>query len=183
MTSKPSTDGLTFTRDCYGKPVRVFMWEGVPWFEAEAFCAAMDLSAAALEAFDRTATDTDIALYSFDDEPVFALSPIGAWKLVEANDPYRSAKFAAWAKREANHLAPDAPPTDPRMFLTLQADGMLPEMPGKYSGRRAEWYALKESPEHLEAKQRARSVLRRMSLQMANPQHNFPAPAAATPSL
>ena len=182
MTSKPSTDGLTFTRACYGQPVRIFMWEGVPWFEAEAFCTAMGFPSAALDVFNEDATDNDIALYPFDDEPVFALSPIGAWKLVEANDPYRSAKFAAWAKREAAQLAPDAPLNDPRMFLTLQADGMLPEMPGKYSGRRSEWYALKESPEHQEAKQRARSVLRHMSLRMANPQH-FSAPAAPTPTI
>lgn len=181
MTSKPSTDGLTFTLDCYGQPVRVFMWEGVPWFEAEAFCATMGLSVAALDSFDRTATDNDIALYPFDYEPVFALSPIGTWKLVEATDPYRCAKFAAWAKREAAQLAPDAPLTDPRMFLTLQADGMLPDMPGKYSGRRSEWYALKDSPEHQDAKQQARSVLNNLALRMANPQH-FSAPSAPAPT-
>jgi hypothetical protein len=36
------------------------------------------------------------------------------------------------------------------MFITLEPDGSLPSRPMKYSGRRAEWDALRDSDERLE---------------------------------
>ena len=141
MTSKPSTDGLTFTLDCDGQPVRVFMWEGVPWFEADAIRKAMRVPSDAVRQFDRNAFDTDIALYPFDDEPVHVLSSIGVWKMGNEQDPYATAKVAAWAKREAGKLVSDTAPDDPRMCITLTPDGLLPPTPTKYSCGFRRWRA------------------------------------------
>lgn len=169
MTSKPSTDGLTFTLDCDGQPVRVFMWEGVPWFEADAICTAMRVHSDAVRQFDRNALDTDIALYSFDDEPVPVLSPIGVWKMGNDQDPYATAKVAAWAKREAGKLVSGAAPDDPRVCVTLTPDGLLPPTPTKYSGRLAEWKTLRHSDLGIAAYVRGRSIVRQAALRMPNP--------------
>nr|WP_087573329.1 hypothetical protein [Sphingomonas sp. CDS-1] len=171
MTSKPSTDGLTFTHDCYGQPVRIFMWENCPWFEASAICAAMGIDPAFAERFNHKALDTDIAQYPFDAEPVYVLSPIGVWKLVEEVDSYRQAKVARWAKSEAEELVSEPIPDDPRLFVTLTPEGLLPPYPGKFTGRRAAWKALRHSDAGMAAWARERSVIRQAGLRLANPQH------------
>lgn len=151
MTTEPSTDGLTFTHDCYGTPVRIFMWEGCPWFEASALCVAMGLDPAVIATFNAKADDTDIALYPFDDEPVPALSPIGHWKFVERHGGPRDAKYAAWSRREATKLIPEPHAEDARQRLTLNPDGSRPEYPNRYSGRLGEWKELLFHPNYRSA--------------------------------
>ena len=146
MTDKPSIDGLTFTRDCYGQPVRIFMWEDCPWFEASALCAAIGIDPANIDLFDRTALDTDIALFPFDAEPVPVFSPIGHFKFVQSHGTERDAKFAAWSRREAAELVPNPAADDPRFRLTLGQDGSRPAYPSRYTGRLGEWKALKYLP-------------------------------------
>lgn len=73
------------------------------------------------------------------------LSPVGVWRLTALLDPYGGQALAAWAKRETTRLIPEPRTGDPAVFLTLDEDGDLPPAPTKYSGRRAEWLALKEA--------------------------------------
>lgn len=146
MTPKPSIDGLTFTLDCFGKPVRVYMAEGCPWFEASALCAAMGIDPAEIDRFNRDALDTDIAEFAFDAEPVFVLSPIGHFKFVDDNLPEQYAKFASWSRREAGKLVPTPAADDARFWLTLRPDGSRPLRPSRYTGRVPEWTELKFLP-------------------------------------
>jgi hypothetical protein len=142
MISKPSVDGLTFTLDCFSKPVRVYMSEGCPWFEASALCAAMGIDPAEIDRFNRDALDTDIAEFAFDAEPVFVLSPIGHFKFVEDHLPEQYAKYAAWSRREAAKLVPDPAADDAHLCLTLRSDGSRPQRPSRFTGRVPEWKEL-----------------------------------------
>lgn len=168
MTATLPTDSPPLTREYHGQPVRIFMCENAPWFEATAICAAMGIAPATVESFNRKALDTDIALHAFDDAPVYVLSPIGAWKLGEDVDAYRCAKVSAWAKRQAAELVPEATPNDPRMFVTLTPDGRLPLRPAKYSGRLAEWDNLRCSPAGIAARVKERSIIPELRLRRAS---------------
>jgi len=146
MTSKPSTDGLTFTLDCYGTPVRVLMRDGCPWFEASALCAVMAVDYRALVRFAVTAMDTDLRLVPFDTEPVLAFSPIGHYEFVSGLHAPELAKYAAWTRRKTTDLVRDPDPDDMRLCLTLNPDGTRPDEPNRYTGRHYEWKELKLRP-------------------------------------
>ena len=79
------------------------------------------------------------------DGAIVLLSPVGVWYWTDATDAPCGQNIAAWAKREAARLVPEAAKDDPRTFLTFDADGELPPYPMKYSGRKGEWIALRES--------------------------------------
>jgi len=146
MTPKPSIDGLAFTLDCFGSPVRVYMFEGSPWFEASALCTAMGIDPAELDRFNQDASDTDIAEFAFDAEPVFVLSPIGHFNFVETCLPETCARFAAWSRREAAKLVPNPAADDARFHLTLRPDGSRPDRPSRFTGRVPEWKELRFLP-------------------------------------
>lgn len=148
MTSKPSIDGLTFTRDCYGHPIRIFMWDGCPWFEAAPLRAAMAIDPAALDRFKQDAPPTDIAACPSETETADAFSAIGHLKFVEAYASEMHAKFASWSRRTAFELVPRPAPDDARFHLTLNANGSRPPRPSRFTGRLDEWKDLKLLPEY-----------------------------------
>lgn len=136
-------------------PVRIVMIDGVPYFSLEDICEAAGWS---LSVCDRLHSK----LYSFPDHtkrPCYeetedglrdttVLSPVGVWRFTVSVDSYRGAGVAAWAKRESFRLCPNPRPKDPAMFLTLGKGGELPIKPTKYSGRRSEWFDLRDSEEY-----------------------------------
>jgi hypothetical protein len=148
MTTEPSTDGLTFTDDCLGAPIRITIQGGCPWFEATDLCAAMDVNPALIDHFAEKALATDLGMHPFDAEPVPALSPIGHYKFVGIYGADAVANRAAWTRRKANELFPVADDEDPRFRLTLNADGSRPEYPNRYTGRLNEWKDLKCHPNY-----------------------------------
>ncbi|HUD91614.1 hypothetical protein [Sphingobium sp.] len=146
-------------REYKGHPVRVLILDGVPCFPPEDIGEALGyypqavaevVSRLPAHALMPCLEDTESGLTDVE-----LLTPIGVWLLTNILDPRRDAGVAAWSRRVATELAPTADPKDPRVFLTVSASGTLPPRPDKYSGRRAEWYVLRDSPEYEEA-QRAK---------------------------
>lgn len=171
MTPESSIDGVSFTLDCYGTPVRVFMFEGCPWFEGKAICGALGLTAHALDSFEKKALDNDIALHVFDTEPTYVLSPIGIWKMSHPVRRPLGPKIASWSKREAAKLVPTPTEDDARQRLTLNEDGSRPDYPDYYSGRLAEWKALQFHPNYKTANAIVTSrLIADMRAKMANGQ-------------
>jgi len=92
---------------------------------------------------------------SKDDSPERAvLSPVGVYWLGAMTDEYRGQGIAAFARREGLRLNPDAPRSDPLMYLTLNEDGTLPPRPLKFHGRKDEFFDLKHLSISILAKRR-----------------------------
>jgi len=137
-----------------GRPVRSVALDGVPWFALEDICAAVDADLREMQAVHRTgfpegAKTVAAELPSDGDtrappDRTLLLSPIGVFYWTNLTAPWERAGIAAWAKREALKAFPDAPPDNPHVFLTITPEG-LPDCPGKYSGRRAEYEDLRWS--------------------------------------
>lgn len=131
------------------QPVRACMSEGSLWFSARDVCHVMKLDyEVAMPHFDATAPDTDIAAFEFDKSPELVLSPIGVYNLCCKNESVLTVKVAAWARRQAKQLLPDADPADPRLFLTLDAEGGRPPYPNRFTGRLEEWKELLYHPKY-----------------------------------
>lgn len=131
------------------QPVRACMSEGSLWFSARDICHVMKLNyEVVMPHFDATAPDTDIAAFEFDKSPELVLSPIGVYNLCCKNESVLTVKVAAWAKRQAKHLLADADPADPRLFLSLDAEGGRPSYPNRFTGRLEEWKELLYHPRY-----------------------------------
>lgn len=159
MPDFPAQDGPPDYLLFEGNPIHILMHQGVPWFASDDLCAAMNRNAYALEYVNgpRFPDFARVTVPEYDDEgqeigKVPFLSPVGVWYFAHDTDPTQFQKLSAWAKRESLALCPDADPKDPAMFLTLLPSGELPPCPKRYSGRGAEWWALKDSNEYLDAR-------------------------------
>lgn len=142
-------------------PIRALKADGTLWFAARDIVAALGGTYAEL---DVAATSQDIPdccrsaglevpcadVPGEPDSAVPLLSPVGVWLWTHATNAPRGQGLAAWAKREAARLVPEAAKDDPRTYLTLGADGELPPYPMKYSGRKSEWIALKDSKAYMQ---------------------------------
>jgi hypothetical protein len=135
------------------QPIRIVMREGIPLFALPDICEAFGLGvarASTVRLLPEHAKDTYSAATDDGLEDIVMLTPFGVWLYGHLDDPGRSQAGAAWVRRESLRLCPDADPGNPAMFITLEPDGSLPPRPMKYSGRRAEWDALRDSNERLE---------------------------------
>ncbi|MCW2349804.1 hypothetical protein [Sphingobium sp. B12D2B] len=146
-------------------PIRVIMFDGVPWFVVPDLCAAMGVYpkfAAKVNnpAFPPSAKRTCSEVTEEGLQDIVLVSPVGAWWLTALVDPARGQGLAAWTRREAQRLCPEPRPGDPAMFLTVGADGSLPPRPFRYSGRKAEWEDLRHSQEYFNS-QMARATERK----------------------
>lgn len=150
--------GDSLILDFKGHPIRVLLVRKVPWFELSDVCDALRPH----EDVDRLVYDPDFPAFAKipaqeDRDPnvhgepqdVTLLSPVGVWYLTTLMDaPGKGQAIAAWAKRQAAQLCPDPAPGDPAVFLTiLDVEGRkeLPPYPWKFTGRRSEFLALKDS--------------------------------------
>ncbi|QZP08169.1 hypothetical protein [Caenibius sp. WL] len=138
-------------------PVRVVKADGTLWFDVRDLAAALGYTYATV---DLAANDPDIPeccrsigaeVAEGDDvsgelgRKVVLLSPLGVWYWTCVIASYAGQALAAWAKREAARLVPEASPDDPRAFLQFEPDGSMPRFcPRWYSGRRNEWIALQD---------------------------------------
>lgn len=134
--------------------IRVLPVRGVPWFALPDLCDALECHASGSAVVNRKdfpawakmvcgeEPDRDIRGKPQD---VTILSPVGVWWWTHLTDALRGQRLAAWAKATALEHCPEARKDDPAIFLQLQPDGSLPPYPCRYSSRRAEWIALKES--------------------------------------
>jgi hypothetical protein len=132
--------------------------DGTPWFALPDLCAALG--------FDKSAADVVhgsefpnwarcLVMEDPNDEgrgqpkDIVVLSPVGVWWWTVLTDAPRGQAIAAWAKREALQFNPAAAPNNRHVYLTLRDGDKLPPYPMKYSGRKGEWIALKESDAYL----------------------------------
>lgn len=129
--------------------------DGVPYFALPDLCAAMGREGCSSRVL---ATIPDHAKFfgcaeetDHGSEPVTMLTPVGVWWLTHNLDAYRGQGLAAATRRKARELCPNARPSDPALFLTLDADGKLPPRPTRYTGRLGEWQDLRCSNGYLNA--------------------------------
>lgn len=132
------------------------MLEGVPHFSARDLCAAMRWPDAALEAafqLDYPVRAKRIVDETEGDTPSNGvyLSPVACWYWTHQVNPKQGQSLAAFTRREAKLLCPSPRGDDPAMFLTMTADDWMPPKPFRFSGRRSEWFALRDSPAYYEA--------------------------------
>lgn len=154
-TRTPSPYGPSGTLDYKkGRSIRFLPILGIPWFALPDCLDALgyphfvgdvvfgpDFPVHARGVGDE-APDPDVP---GDPMEVVLLSPVGVWYLTHLTEPCRNQGLAAWARRQAESLCPDASRNDPAMFLTVQPDGLLPPYPSRYSGRKQQWTELKEA--------------------------------------
>ncbi len=150
MTDHPTDETLTFKNT----PIRIAMIGKVPWFCASDIAEAMGwgpIQLAKLDdpkfpAFAKTTCSEEA-----DDrlQETVMLSGVGVWYLTDLINPAKGQALANWARRESVNLCPEPAENDPAMFLTLLPRGGLPPRPWPYSGRRAEWEALRWSDEYI----------------------------------
>lgn len=145
--------------DFKGRSVRYLKVNGSPWFALGDLQEAVGFGREALEVVNRRDFPSfakHIAMEAFDAEvpgepgDVIILSPVGVWYWSHLYEPGVGQEIASWAKRAAAAIHPDPAPYDPHMFLrVLEVDGKpkLPPYPLKFSGRKAEWCAIRESDE------------------------------------
>lgn len=132
-----------------GHPISFIMLDGAPWFALADICTALGQNERAASIINRRdfPTYAKQSVEELTDEgwkPTTVLSPIGVWLFGHYVDPGRSQGLAAWARREASRLCPIARPGDTALHLSLMPDGTLPPKPYKFSGRRSEWFDLKD---------------------------------------
>lgn len=140
------TDTLTYKNN----PIRIVMIDGAPWFSLEDITLTLGYRPSVAAYVDRRAfpafakrecqEDTEDGMID-----ATIISPVGVWYFTNLTDARKGEKLAAWAKREAIRLCPDAAPDDRHVFLTLDPHGDLPPCPTKYSGRISEWLDLKDA--------------------------------------
>jgi hypothetical protein len=142
-------DTLKFFR----RSIRILPVRGIPWFALPDLCDVLgyDRQAMALVNDPRfpvaaRLTSTELPDDDVPGEPedVIMVSPVGVWWWTHLTDPLKGQQLAAWAKKQALRLAPEAALTDPAVYLQLQQDGSLPPYPSRYSGRKSEWIGLRE---------------------------------------
>lgn len=152
--------GETVELNFNGHPIGGVLIAGIPWFLLSDLPPAIGLipeTAAAvdsasfpsyLKATGEAAPDPGEGPEAR--QPVTLVSPLGVYIWTEMVSPARGEKLAAWAKRTALQLCPDVSPDNKAMFLHLDERNELPPFyPRKYSGRRAEYYALRDSDAYL----------------------------------
>lgn len=141
------------TLDYKGFPIRIAPIDGVPWFALPDIVEALGYRPEAANVVNRvsfpTFAQTTAEELPDDEVPgeperVTVLSPIGVWLLTHFTNPERGQGIAAWAKREAVARCTSAAPDNRHMFLQLLPGDQMPPYPLKYSGRKAEWVALRE---------------------------------------
>lgn len=161
MSDHPDEQTLTFK----DHPIRIVMQDGVPWFSLNDICLAMNRNHyAAEQAYGRNFPEHARRTCSEETEEgelqdATLLSPVGVWLFTHLIDAAKFQQLAAWARKEAKRLCPNPRENDPSMFLTLTPDGELPPYPMKYSGRKAEWLALRGSAEYAQAQTDKRSIV------------------------
>lgn len=133
-----------------GHPISYILLDGVPWFALGDLCTALNRNEHAASIVNRHdfpnyAKQTVEELTPDGWKPITVLSPVGVWFFGHHIDPARSQGLAAWARREASRLCPDPRPGDTALHISLMPDGTLPPRPYKFSGRRSEWYDLKDT--------------------------------------
>jgi len=171
MTDHPDDLTLLFNKK---HSVRIVMQDGVPWYSLNDLCLAMNRNHYAAEmAYGRNFPEhaRRICLEEDDNgemQDATLLSPVGVFFLTDLIAPAKGQDLAAWARREAQRLCPNPIENDPAMFLTLQPDGELPPYPMKYSGRRAEWLALKGSAEYAKGRAEKRSIVNQVRRRLAD---------------
>jgi hypothetical protein len=138
-------------------PVRTVIADGALWFDVRDLAQAMgftwttvDLAASSRSIPDCCRTigtempDEGEAPGDASGQDVL-LSSLGVFYWTHVTDPARGQALAAWAKKEAERLVPEASKDDPRAYLQLEPDGTMPAFcPYKFSGRKSEWYALND---------------------------------------
>lgn len=134
-----------------GKPVRIATIDGIPHFSLTDICSAVGWSTYTgremrnPQCFNGGAIKIDQP----DGTTDHYLSTVAVWHLTHLVCPSEGQGIAAWTKRETLARCPDVPANDPRVYLQLTEEFQLPAWkPYKYSGRRAEWYALQKTPEY-----------------------------------
>jgi hypothetical protein len=158
MTIPSDPTGPPRTLAFQDAPIRIALIDRIPWFSAADICQILgvrldermtpEYHVRHLPSFTHRHCRLDGSDASNEE---LCLSPVGVWYLTTQFDRPQGPTISAWAKREATSLCPDTTPDDPAMFLTLLPGGVMPLRPHKFSGRLAQWHALKETPAYHEA--------------------------------
>jgi hypothetical protein len=163
------------------KPVRFVKIDDVPYFLLDDLCAASAWKSFVADYVNSPTFPSfgkaEVQIADGDEiRSATALSCVGVYYWTDLADATRGQKIAAWAKRQAHELAPGIPSDNPAMFLTTDHEGrFMPPRPLKYSGWRAEWFALKDArtprrpidPRYADLKAIAEAALQR-AIQEAN---------------
>lgn len=155
ITDLRACNNVSEELDFKGRSIRAVKEGGTLWFAAPDLAYALGYNDIPLKVAETSGAipdccrSTGLEVPSPDipgepDEAVVLLSPVGVWYWTHATNAERGQALAAWTKREAARLVPEAAKDDPRTFLTLGLDAELPPYPMKYSGRKSEWLALSD---------------------------------------
>lgn len=169
MSASTALYGPSGTLRYHGRPIRYIPIHGVPWFALPDLVEALGYRRAAAEVVNaprfpahlrHTCTEDPNDTGPGKPKDVTVLCPTGLWWWTALTEPGAGQHLAAWSRREAMRLCPDASPTNRYMHLTIGPDGSLPPYPTKWSGRHREWTDLRWSTAYLsgpKAHERGRS--------------------------